>query len=103
MAKHSYTITMEGLDTLHSVGCVLEWLFPITMHQTAPERWEGEINNLDVKDKLDYELVIRAGGRVEVTYVITNKSNGKKVATDTIYTNVKISNGAIVRGNCEPS
>lgn len=102
MAKHSYTIIVQGLDTLHSVGCVFEWLSPVTMNQTAPEKWEGTINALDVDANLDYEIVVRAGGRVKFTYVITNTGSNKEVASGSDHTNLKIKNGAIVRGNCKP-
>ncbi len=102
MDKQSYKVTVTGEGPLVNVVCILELIHLVQMKKESDEKWSGEIEDMEVFEKLDYEIFISAAGRVKFEYVIHNTRTNKQVEKDSDHTNRNVANGAKVRSNCKP-
>jgi hypothetical protein len=103
MAQQSYKVSITGEGPLVNVACILELINVVQMKKETDKKWIGEIENIEVFEKLDYEIFISSIGKVKFTYVIHNTKSDNEVENDNDYTNRNVINGAKVRSNCKPA
>lgn len=102
MTKQSYKVTVKGEGNLVNVACILELIDVVQMKKVSDKHWEGEIHDVEVFEKLDYEIFISAVGKVKFNYTIHNTKTDNEVENDVDHTNRNVKNGAKVRSNCKP-